>query len=225
MFRMILVRRIMWTVAVACLISGCSDEPQDKHAHDHGQHGDEHADHGSHHHAGHMAHMREVRDGLKKELGEQYDVAVPAATEAQLAAGKAIYKKLCVACHGESGKGDGPTALQLKDKPADFTDATHAHFYSDRGRIHIIKKGVAGTPMVPWEKALKEDQIMAVFVYIRSMAKYGRKSFDASFAHSTGLLRAVVFACGGHRCQGPPDTSIEIWAEQGAGQTRGPSHQ
>ena len=35
--------------------------------------------------------------------------------------GRAIYQDYCVACHGDSGKGDGPAAAGLSKKPADLT--------------------------------------------------------------------------------------------------------
>lgn len=33
------------------------------------------------------------------------------------------FKNLCVSCHGESGKGDGPSGAALNPKPRDWTDA------------------------------------------------------------------------------------------------------
>lgn len=32
-----------------------------------------------------------------------------------------VFKTYCVVCHGESGKGDGPLAAQLRKAPADLT--------------------------------------------------------------------------------------------------------
>lgn len=118
-------------------------------------------------HMTHMKHMEEVRQWLKKELGDKYDKPLSPATPDKLEKGKKIYQANCAACHGTTGKGDGPAAAGLPDKPADFTDQAHSSFYSDRGRIHIIKKGVTGTLMVGWEKSLSEEEIQAVYYYIR----------------------------------------------------------
>lgn len=35
--------------------------------------------------------------------------------------GQAEYRQYCASCHGETGKGDGPTAAALTRKPADLT--------------------------------------------------------------------------------------------------------
>lgn len=134
--------------------------------------GEEENDHSHHHDGGstdHMGHMEEVREWLKKELGDQYDKPIPSPTAAQLEKGKEIFQTRCVLCHGEKGKGDGPAAAALSSRPADFTDPMHSAFYSDRGRIHIIKKGVPNTPMVGWESTLSPEEIQAVYYYIRSL--------------------------------------------------------
>lgn len=124
---------------------------------------------GGHQGADHMKHMAEVRAWLKKELGDKYDAKVPPATEAQLSLGKQVYQESCASCHGAGGKGDGAAAAGLTKKPADFTDAAHAYYYSDAGRLHIIRKGVKGTPMVAWEASLEQKEIEAVFQHVRSL--------------------------------------------------------
>jgi len=49
--------------------------------------------------------------------------SVPAADEGREPAdhGRFFYEVYCMSCHGESGKGDGPTAEVLKIRPADLT--------------------------------------------------------------------------------------------------------
>jgi mono/diheme cytochrome c family protein len=37
------------------------------------------------------------------------------------ASGEEMYKEYCAACHGRTGKGDGPAAAALKKTPADLT--------------------------------------------------------------------------------------------------------
>lgn len=119
----------------------------------------------------HMKHMAEVKEWLKKELGEDYEKPVPDVTAAQLAEGKKVFEQNCAPCHGMTGKGDGPAAAALPTKPADFTDPEHSAYYSDAGRIHIIEKGSPGTPMVGWEQILSEEQIRSVYGYVKSLRK------------------------------------------------------
>ncbi len=164
---------------ISLLLSSCGKKQQEEHAsseHGGGHHGDAgaeegHGGGGEHSHAGggHMDHMNDVKEWLQKELGDKYDKPVPTASAEQLVQGKAVYLKICFTCHGVSGKGDGVAAAALPQKPADFTDSAHSKFYSDQGRIHIIKKGVEGTPMVAWEAALSEEEIMAVYGYVVSL--------------------------------------------------------
>lgn len=131
----------------------------------------------------HMKHMEEVRQWLKKELETQYDKPLPPATPSQIEKGEKIYQTSCAACHGTTGKGDGPAAAALPNKPADFTNSFHSSFYSDRGRIHIIKKGVTGTPMVSWEKSLSEEDIQAVYYYVRSLKKDKKTEGSSEHQH------------------------------------------
>ena len=163
-------------------ITGCGDSGQQnkeeivEHAGEHEHHekkagavdGHEDAGH-SHAKGGYMQHMADVQKWLKEELKDQYDQPVPPSSEEQLARGKEIYAKTCVVCHGESGKGDGPASATLEQKPADFTDSTHSKYYSDQGRIYIIKKGVKGTPMKDWESVLNEKEIQSVYAYVVSL--------------------------------------------------------
>ncbi len=39
-----------------------------------------------------------------------------------VAAGKAVYVAQCLKCHGDTGKGDGPSAKDLNPKPKDLSD-------------------------------------------------------------------------------------------------------
>lgn len=139
------------------------------HSHDHGDHSHDADD-------PHMQAMEKLRQALKAKLGAQYDQTVPSASAEQLATGKKKYEQFCVTCHGVSGKGDGPAAVALKPPPADFTDPMHASFYSDRGRIEIIKSGSPGTTMTGWSAMLKEDEILAVYQYVRSFRDKAAKT-------------------------------------------------
>ena len=42
-------------------------------------------------------------------------------------AGRALYLRYCAACHGRDGRGDGPVAPALGEKPTDLTQLAAAH--------------------------------------------------------------------------------------------------
>lgn len=160
---LILTLAVIFVAAIACA-GGAGD---------HG-HGDDNGKaNGKANGSNHMKHMEQVRNLLKKELGDKYDAPVPPATAQQLKQGEEVFQKTCAACHGSGGKGDGPAAAALNPKPANFTDPEHSKFYSDQGRIHIIKKGIKGTPMIGWENTLKEEEIISVYMYVRSLRASG----------------------------------------------------
>lgn len=132
----------------------------------------------------HMEHMNDVRAWLKGELGDNYDKEVPASTDEEIMAGKTVFMKVCQSCHGTSGKGDGPAAAGLDPKPADFTDPGHSKYYSDMGRLHIIRKGIIGAVMVGWENILSETEINNVYAYVRSLRNADGESEHRDHDHA-----------------------------------------
>ena len=75
----------------------------------------------------------------------------------QLADGKAIYTKNCVACHMVNGGGGvGPN----------FTDDAWIHGSSINDVFKTIKYGVPEKGMIPWESQLNPEQMQNVASYI-----------------------------------------------------------
>ena len=90
------------------------------------------------------------------------------------AQGEALYKQFCSTCHGE-GRGNGPAAAGLPVKPADHTNGAVMNKISDSELFKAIKEGgpaVGKSPaMPPWGGSLKDEQIRALVLYVRSLAK------------------------------------------------------
>ena len=87
---------------------------------------------------------------------------------AAVAAGKkATVDKACTACHGESGKGDGPGAAALNPKPADWT-AAKVQQETDGCLFWKISTGRGAMP--PWA-AIPENERWQIIHYIRTLKK------------------------------------------------------
>ena len=87
------------------------------------------------------------------------------------AAGQAVYAKNCSQCHGDTGAGDGFSAMQLPVPPANFQAQQPSLDYA----LSAIAGGVEGTPMAPWTARLNEHDMLAVAHYIRSLYKGGTR--------------------------------------------------
>ena len=87
--------------------------------------------------------------------------------------GRNLYKTYCVACHGESGRGDGPAAGVMKPPPRDHTDSAYMSTLPDKQIADIIKMGGAlkGKPLMPSHPQFKEAQLAALVAYVRSLSK------------------------------------------------------
>lgn len=99
-----------------------------------------------------------------------------AATKAASAAperGRTIYKANCVACHGESGKGDGPGAGVLKPPPRDHTDRAYMSTLSDQEIGDIIRMGgaIKGKPLMPSHPQIAGDDLASLIGYVRSLSE------------------------------------------------------
>ncbi len=85
---------------------------------------------------------------------------------------KALYGRLCVACHGPTGGGDGPVAAALKPKPASFTDPQFQAARTDEQLATAIKGGKP--PMPPFGQQLTAAELKALVAYIRQLGSKPR---------------------------------------------------
>jgi len=91
------------------------------------------------------------------------------------AKGKVKYQEVCAACHGATGKGDGPAAAGLPVKPRDHTDAAYMGKLKDQQIFDTIKKGgqaMGKSPLMPpWGGQLSDAQIWDLVAYVRTLSK------------------------------------------------------
>jgi mono/diheme cytochrome c family protein len=96
--------------------------------------------------------------------------AVPNAVEATpeaLTAGADLYKKHCLMCHGETGKGDGPATKFMKPAPPDMTAAGTKARMTD-GEI-FYKVSTGKRPMPPMNRKLSETERWQVVHHVRTL--------------------------------------------------------
>jgi cbb3-type cytochrome c oxidase subunit III len=92
-----------------------------------------------------------------------------AADATSVAAGKELYEKNCVSCHGATGKGDGKMAETMKTKPADLTDDEWKHGSTDGEIYTVIHGGIKTAGMRAYSPKLTDHQIWDIVNYVRSI--------------------------------------------------------
>jgi mono/diheme cytochrome c family protein len=101
------------------------------------------------------------------------DASKAAVSQAVLDRGGEIYKANCIACHGASGKGDGPAAGVLKPPPRDHTDRAYMDTLTDEDLKKIIVMGgaIKGRPLMPSHPQLRGDDLDALVAFVRSLSR------------------------------------------------------
>lgn len=97
-----------------------------------------------------------------------------------LNAGRDLYFKYCVSCHGETGAGDGPAARSLKFPPRDFRTAQFSfvpdgELPSHETLMQRIQTGVPERGMPPWT-GMREDDLSALADYIKTFSTRWKES-------------------------------------------------
>jgi copper transport protein len=109
----------------------------------------------------------EQRNGVPLDVVNIRDPIPP--DEHSLAIGRDVYTTYCQTCHGETGRGDGPSGLRLVPRPADLHIHMAPGVHTDGELYYWVSYGVTGTAMPAWkEHGLTDEQIWSVINYARA---------------------------------------------------------
>lgn len=93
-----------------------------------------------------------------------FDLGYPASVP-DLTNGGRIYAQHCAACHGDSGAGDGPVALNAGLAPGSFLEPASARAQTPHEWFSTITNGRIENLMPPWKDALSEQDRWDVAMY------------------------------------------------------------
>ena len=103
----------------------------------------------------------------------------PKATPELLARGKTLYAQAkCAECHGEGGKGDGPSADSLQDdfqrpiRPIDFTRGQLKAGASVTDVYRTMTTGLDGTPMPSFADSMSDEERWAIAYYVLALSAW-----------------------------------------------------
>jgi mono/diheme cytochrome c family protein len=131
------------------------------------------------------------------------------------ARGREVYTKMqCAQCHGEDGRGTGPSALDQKDSKGrfvntrDFTNpGAFRTGWTAREIVRTLDTGMNGVPMPSYEQTMTAAEKYDLAAYIMSLAAAGSGDQKRSTARSMeGVGRpARVIALREHKWQYEPN--------------------
>ncbi len=110
-----------------------------------------------------------MRNGIGSEYSSKENSLV--VNNDNLHAGKMLYKKNCLSCHGSSGYGDGPAGKDLNPRPANIANFSKMPMATDGYLFWTISEGgiPIRTAMPAFKSSLKEEEIWKIIIYLRDM--------------------------------------------------------
>lgn len=119
------------------------------------------------------------------------EIALPTGshlTSERIARGRQLYMDAeCWQCHGENGRGDGPSAPELKDNsglPISPTDLSRPNRFKNgpnpQDLYRTLMTGLLGTPMPSYADSLEPEQAWDLVFYVLSLSEDGQRAAAAT---------------------------------------------
>ncbi len=120
----------------------------------------------------------------------------PGLKKINLERGKQLYTQLgCNACHGNLGRGNGPSAATLVDqwneptRPADLTEGwSYRSGSAPKDIMARLMTGIDGTPMPSYAEAVKPDEVWDLAYYVNSLQVVPHWKQQVEAVKSSGTL-------------------------------------
>ncbi|HEY1295719.1 MAG TPA: c-type cytochrome [Chloroflexota bacterium] len=95
--------------------------------------------------SGGYVYASEQRNGVLLDVVGVRDPVPP--DDHSLAVGQQVYTDNCETCHGETGRGDGPSGLRLVPRPADLRIHLAPGVHTDGELFYWVSYGFPGSAM------------------------------------------------------------------------------
>lgn len=113
------------------------------------------------------------------------------ADQASIARGKTLFVQECLACHGETGRGDGPGAKDLEKSPGDLTNP---QLWNQSDGALFFKITVGRRPMPSFRETFNSDERWHIVNYVRTLtSSQVTPRFEVPGSHR-GAISAVLNA-------------------------------
>lgn len=113
--------------------------------------------------------IKSLTTSMRQALINGYDIAVSPRRAPDLAKARGLYSQQCAACHGMTGRGDGPLANTLNPPPINFLDRSRFRERTLLGLYNTIAHGVQGTSMQAYN-GLSENERWSLAFYVGQLA-------------------------------------------------------
>jgi DMSO reductase family type II enzyme heme b subunit len=141
--------------------------------------------------------------------------ATPAKSDpAMIEAGKKIYFRKCVWCHGVDGAGDGPGADRLWPRPRNFNQGTFKIRHTASGELPLfdpqridkndlfqtVTHGLPGSAMPSWDGILSDQQRLQVLAFVTTQLVKDRQFDDKTETYTVldidnkGAIKQVSYS-------------------------------